>query len=230
MSAIRRTAVVASAAALLAAVACGGGGNGTAGKSPQQIVKDARQAATHAKTVHVAGTINQSGQKLALNLREKTGAGAKGSITLGGSKIQLIRTSKAAFIKAGSKFYAQQGLPGQAAKLIAGKWFKVPGGAGGFSDVKSLTNLKTLFSQVLTVKGKKLKKTGTSTRHGVDVVGVKDTSGNGTLYVQTSGKPYPAEVAKGKQGSIRFTDWNAKVTVHAPKNAVDISQLQGSSG
>jgi hypothetical protein len=227
MSASRRFGVAVSAAALLAAAACGGGGNGTASKSAKQIVKDARQAATKADTVHVAGTIKQGSKKVSLDLHEKAGTGAKGTITLGGSKVHLIRTSKAIFIKGSPDFYTKQGAPSQLAKVVGGKWFKVPGGAGGFGNFESFTDPKTLFSNVLKPQGS-LKKVGTSTRHGIDVVGVKDTGdGGGTLYVRTSGTAYPVEVAKGNQGSIRFTDWNGKVSISAPKNAVNPAQLRG---
>ena len=71
---------------------------------------------------------------------------------------------------------------------------------------------------------------GTSTVSGQAVVGVKDTAQGETLYVATTGKPYPCELAKSGTGGgkIAFTEWDKPVTLKAPANAVDIEQLQKS--
>jgi hypothetical protein len=53
-------------------------------------------------------------------------------------------------------------------------------------------------------------------------------SGAGTLYVATTGTPYPLEILKkgGSGGSILFDRWNQPVTLTAPANAININQLQ----
>ena len=58
---------------------------------------------------------------------------------------------------------------------------------------------------------------------------VTDASHGGTLDVATTGKPYPIQIRKSGKGGgkISFDRWNAPVTLAAPKNAIDLSQLQG---
>ena len=91
----------------------------------------------------------------------------------------------------------------------------------------TLTNVRTLFSQLLSSHGK-LEKGSTSTVNGQKVLAVKDTTNGGTLYVATSGKPYPIEVIKSGSdgGQITFDHFNQTVSLSPPANSIDISQLQ----
>ena len=61
------------------------------------------------------------------------------------------------------------------------------------------------------------------------MIGIKSSEG-GTLYVATTGEPYPVEIAQNSgdsTGAVHFDAWNEKVDVQAPKDAVDISALNG---
>ena len=60
---------------------------------------------------------------------------------------------------------------------------------------RPLTDIHPLFAQLLSPHGKKLKTGAVSTVAGQKVVAV--TGGDGTLYVATTGKPYPLELFKG---------------------------------
>jgi hypothetical protein len=56
------------------------------------------------------------------------------------------------------------------------------------------------------------------------------SSAGGSLYVATTGEPYPVEIAQGSgtsTGAVHFDDWNEPVDIVAPKNAVDIAKLKG---
>jgi hypothetical protein len=59
------------------------------------------------------------------------------------------------------------------------------------------------------------------------VIAVKDTTNGGTLYVATTGEPYPIEVVKNGSagGQIAFDPFNQPVRLTPPSNAIDISQL-----
>ena len=61
------------------------------------------------------------------------------------------------------------------------------------------------------------------------MLAITDTSRGGTLYVATTGPPYPVAVTKAgtSSGRVLFTNWNAPVSVLAPTNAIDITQLAG---
>jgi hypothetical protein len=74
----------------------------------------------------------------------------------------------------------------------------------------------------------KLAKGGTSTVAGQKVIAVNDTTMGGTLYVATTGEPYPVEVAKAGSGGGRvvFDHYNQPVSLTAPADAIDITKLQ----
>jgi hypothetical protein len=59
-------------------------------------------------------------------------------------------------------------------------------------------------------------------------VGVSDQTKGGTLYIATTGKPYPVQITKtgGGGGAVSFQGWNRPVTIIAPANALDINQLR----
>ena len=67
----RGLAIVLVAAAVLA-TGCGGGSkaNGEATKTPEEVVSDAKDAATSASAVHVAGAIVDAGVPLTLDLQK----------------------------------------------------------------------------------------------------------------------------------------------------------------
>ena len=71
-------------------------------------------------------------------------------------------------------------------------------------------------------------KGASTTLIGQKVLAVKDTSAGGTLYVATTGPPYPVDVSKGGTGGGRivFDGWNQPVSITAPASAIDVTQLQ----
>ena len=60
------------------------------------------------------------------------------------------------------------------------------------------------------------------------MVGLTDQTQGGTLYVATSGKPYPVKLAKGGAGggTLTFDRWNQPVSITPPANAIDLAQLR----
>ncbi len=66
--------------------------------------------------------------------------------------------------------------------------------------------------------------------NGQKVIGLTDGRGGGTLYVATTGQPYPIQLVSpgnGAEGKITFDQWGTTVTIAAPKSAIDISKLTG---
>jgi len=218
-------------APLLAAVVLSGcgsssSGNGIASKSPEQIVAAARAAADGAATVHVAGTLRSEGKPLTIDMELVKAKGGRGSITLEGVSINLIRVGGAVYINGSQAFYRRIAGPA-AAKLLQGKWLKAPENSGNFASLASLTDLSKLVDTTLASHGK-LARDGTKTVDGQKVVAVTDVSQGGTLYVATVGTPFPIDIAKdgGSGGRITFDRWNKPVTLTAPANAININQLQ----
>jgi hypothetical protein len=218
-------------AALLAG--CGGGkkesaSNGEASKSANQVLADAKAAATSADSVHVAGSIVSEGTPIKLDLSMASGKGAKGSMSTSGLSFDLVRVGDTVYIQGSDAFYKH--FAGAAvAQLLHGKWLKASVTQGQLKSLAPLTSIGALFTGISKNHGKLARK-GTTTYHGQKVVEVRDTSDNSKLYVAATGKPYPVAIVGAKQGqsgTVAFDDWNSHVSLSTPKDAVDISQLGG---
>jgi hypothetical protein len=220
----RRFAI--AALVLLALAGCGGGSksNGEAGKSPEQVVRDAQQAATGAPSVHVSGHITDNGTPLAVDLTIVKGKGGKGTMAESGATFQLVRIGNTAYIK-GSDAFLRRVAGAGAAALLHGKWLKGSATSGRLAALTPLTDTQKLFKSALGQHGKLANK-GETTYQGQKVVEIDDTTEGGKLYVAAQGTPYPVALAGSKQqGSLQFDQWGAGATISAPQGAVDLSQL-----
>jgi hypothetical protein len=202
--------------------------NGEASKSPTQVLADAKAAATKADSVHVAGSIVSEGTPIKLDLSMARGKGAKGSMSTNGLSFDLVRVGDTVYIKGSDEFYKH--FAGAAvAQLLHGKWLKASASTGQLKSLAPLTSIGALFTGISTHHGK-LASEGATTYHGQKVAEVRDTSDNSKLYVAATGKPYPVAIVGAKQGqsgTVTFDDWNSRVSLSAPKDAIDISQLGG---
>ena len=231
---MRRFSACAVPAVILAfaIAACGGSSgsasssdNGISSKSPDQIVSAVNTAVNGVNSVHVAGAVSNGGSKTTLDLNLVNGKGGKGTMSQSGLAFKIVAVGNQVYINGSNAFWQKFG-GSAAAQLLSGKWLKAPA-TGQLSSIASLTNVHTLFNQLLSSHGK-LAKGSTTTVHGQKVIAVNDTTNGGTLYVATTGKPYPIELNKSGSdgGQITFDQFNQPVTLAAPSNSIDISKLQ----
>jgi len=225
---IRMAAFAASALFVVSAIsACGGSSdNGVASKSPDAIVTAATGAIDGVKSVHVSGSIISGGSPITLNLNLVSGKGGRGEMSENGLSFQLVEVGQFVYINGSPAFWRHFG-GAAAAQLFQGKWLKAPASTGSLASLASLTNLHQLLSALLSSHGT-LTKGATTTVNGQKAVAVNNTSKGGTLYVATTGKPYPVKILKtGSQGGhLVFDRYNESVSLTAPPKAIDISQLQ----
>jgi hypothetical protein len=232
-----RGLVVAAALVLLIALPAGCGGssssssssssNGVADKSPADILAATKVAADAAKTVHVSGSIVSGGSPITLDMNLLAGKGGRGQLSESGLAFELIQVGKTVYIKGSPAFYKKIGGTA-AAQLLQGKWLKAPASNSDFASLSQLTDLRQLVDQTLETHGSSLTKGGSSTIAGQKVVGITDKAKGGTLYIATTGQPYPVQIVKtgSSGGKITFDRWNSSVTLAAPANAIDVAQLQ----
>jgi hypothetical protein len=224
-----RASLLAGLALFVGALAgCGGGGSKSssiASKSPAEIVAAAKAAADEAASVHIAGTVSE-GSPLSLDIQLLSGTGGRGRITQNGVSFELIALGRTVYIKGTPAFYRRIG-GAAAAQLLQGKWLKAPATAGEFSSISSLTDLRKLIDTTLATHGS-LAKGATTTIGGQQAIAVKDLTKGGVLYVASTGKPYPLEIAKAgpSGGRIIFDRWNQAVTISPPLNAINLNQLR----
>jgi hypothetical protein len=203
-------------------------GNGVAEKSPARIVAIATAAATAAESVHVAGSILSEGKPISLNMELDAEKGGKGRVTLGNLSVDVVNVDRAVYVKAGSAFYSRFAGPA-AARLLQTKWLRGSSVTGPLASFTSLTELRKLLSSTLAGHGT-LARGSNTTIDGQRAVGVTDAAGGGTLYVASTGTPYPLEIVKrGSDASMLklvFDGWNQPVSLAVPPNPLDIHQLQ----
>ncbi len=200
--------------------------NGVTSESPTGIVATAKAAADGASSVHVAGSITSGTTPLTLDLSLLAGKGGRGRITENGIGFDLIVTKETVYINGSPAFYRKIG-GNSAAQLFQGKWLKAPASGSDFASIASLTDLRKLLDTTLTNHGT-LKAGATTTVDGQKVVGITDTTKHGTLYIATTGRPYPIQISKedADGGKITFDRWNAPVSLTPPANAVDVAKLE----
>lgn len=221
------TGALAIATLTLLAAACGGSGsssNGEAGKAPTMIYADAKRAALSAKTVHVAGTITDSGNLLNLDLVIANGSG-KGTMSEGGLSFEIIRIGETAYLKASDAFL-RRFAGAAAATRFHDTWLKGSVKSGVLASITPLTDLTKLFNGAFGTHGK-LEKQAETSYNGQKVVAIKDLSDGSTTYIAATGTPYPAGAKEGgsSKGAVTFDKWNASASISAPKGAVDIGKL-----
>jgi hypothetical protein len=216
-------------AATLAAVAllagCGGSGgaktNGEASKTADQIVADAKAAALAASSVHVSGS---AGSALVINLHLVAGKGGEGRMTANGLAFDIIRIDDSAYFRGDAAFWRQFG-GNAAATLSKGKWPKAPAATGRLASLTPLTDISKLFTAMFASHGT-LTVGKETTIGGQPAIGIVDSSQGGTLYIATTGKPYPVAIRKSGSGAINFDEWDKAVPLKAPSSSVDFSQLK----
>lgn len=231
---MRRRTISFLLAALLSALlavliaGCGGSssGNGVASKSPTEILAATKAAADGATSVHVAGALSSGGSPITLNLDLVAGHGGRGQLSENGLAFELIVVGGTAYIKGSPSFYSHFG-GAAAVQLFQGKWLKASATSGELATLASLTDLGRLLDQALSSHGT-FTKGPTTTISGQPVIELKDTAGDGSLFVATTGPPYPIEIVRrgSESGHVTFTRWNEPVSLSAPANAIDLSQLQ----
>jgi hypothetical protein len=206
--------------------------NGVASKTPTQILSTAKAAAAASASVRVAGSIVSEGKPISINMELVGRNEGKGSVTLEGLQIRLIDVDRAVFVKGSKAFYTRFAGP-RAAKLLQGKWIEGSADQGPLASFAALADLDKVIDSTLADHGT-LSPAGRATIRGKSAVGVTDATEDGTLYVATTGVPYPLEIIKsgaqggsaGRAGRIVFDRWNKPVSLAAPANSISLSHLE----
>jgi hypothetical protein len=203
--------------------------NGVTSKSADQILSTAITAAEAAKSVHVAGVIKSGSQSIGLDLSIVQGKGASGTISEGSASFKLVDVGGNFYMQPDPAFLLKFAHSKAAADLFKGKWLKGSSTDANFASFGELTSIKTLMGSLTQAHGT-LTKGATSTLGGQSVIALKSSKG-GTMYVATTGQPYPLQVSKnggGQSGKVTFSDYNKAFTITAPANSINIEQLEKS--
>lgn len=227
----RSAAIAAIGASSLAAAACGGPTASTLSAAPSasatadplahltgyQVATQAIADLEAAKSLTIAGTVDQSGQATTVNLRLKPGKGCWGTVVDGSvGAIKLVVIGSTVYFNPDDKFWkANAGSDASAVTaLIGGRYIKTSTSASGMADFASLCNLShTMASDGLKGNTKAAAKEPVTTLSGVRVLPLKAASS--TVYVTDTSKPQFVEIysPKGAPDGAGKVDFQVGVPV-----------------
>ncbi|HEY7145177.1 MAG TPA: hypothetical protein VH637_13110 [Streptosporangiaceae bacterium] len=237
---MRTGAIVLAAGAAIALAGCGGSSgpassvaSATAAPANGKLTADAiiaqlKTAMKNANSVHVAGTVTDSGTSDSLDLAMTTAGSLSGTISSAGTKLEIIEAGSTAYIKVTNGFLKLAHAPAGVCAKFCGKYV-----ATSQADSKQITgdlSLTKLLQQI-TQSMPKFTKVGTTTVNGQQAVVLHGNDGS-ILDVAGSGPPYPLRAIAPKssnEGQLDFTDWNAVPAIAAPpaSQVISLSQLAG---
>jgi len=197
--------------------------------APATIDKDARAALGSLKSVHIAGTIDDNGSNISLDMSLDNKGNCVGSLTNAGQKVNLIAVAGGpVYMKADTSFWQNAaGMQPATAAVFGSKW--VTGASlASFGKICNLTQFAKSINST-TVAEDKAKFVGTGNVNGVDVVKIqvldKDKT-TSTLFVDASAPHNVVQVAgpKGK-GAVTFSQFNVAVKTTAPTGALNLDNF-----
>jgi hypothetical protein len=202
--------------------------NGVAAKTPAEILSAAKAAAAAAASVHVAGSIVSEGKPISLDMELVGRNEGKGSVTLEGLGIGLIDVDGAVFVKGSRAFYTRFAGT-KVARLLQDRWIEGSAKRGPLASFAALADLDEVIDSTLADHGT-LSRAPLAEVRGKQAVGVTDATRDGTLYVATTGVPYPLEIkssaaAGARAETVVFDRWNEPVSLAAPADSISLSRL-----
>ncbi len=225
----RRSALAAPAAIVLCLLAiilasCGGSNaNDIASKSPEQILASARQAALRASSVHIVNNAAQGRLRFASD-QELDQSGGRARVKLAGLSFEVTRTGNTLYLT-GNPAFARRLEHTIGIHLTPGTWLKAAANNPQLAQLAYLTELDKQLTVQLTVP-RPLAKGPASTLDGQPAITLNHKAKlyNGTLYIATTGNPYPIKQTKqGREtGQTTYTNWNQPITIAAPANTIPL--------
>jgi hypothetical protein len=206
-----------------------GSNNGVSKKSAADIVTAASAATGAAKSFTYGGKVSQDGTTTTMKLSVNTAGDGQGTVSQGGQPIKLVKVGDTVYFQATKAFWTKN-EGARAAQLIGNRWLSVPSSDSDFADILSLLDATQVAGQFSDISGTSFTKGKTSTINGQPVIAVsgKDSSGGGTVYVATTGKPYFIRVTSNGT-SLTFSNYNKPVNPSVPPKSIDVSSLGGTT-
>ncbi len=202
--------------------------NGVAALDPKAIVDKAVGALGSAKSFTLKGDITTDSQKIGLDVKV-SGSDVLGTMTLDGARVELLRVGGQMFIRPDEKFWTQTvGDAGATmVQLMGDKWAKLSSKDADFQEFFQIAEPAELLKPEGT-----LSKGATKTVNGVEAIGIVEAGADGgTLYVATTGEPYPVLVeGPAGQGQLAFGDFGATfddIKAPAAADVIDLDKLMG---
>ncbi|MGY1720189.1 hypothetical protein ACI8AG_14200 [Blastococcus sp. SYSU DS0552] len=221
---IPQLAVAAASALLL--TACGSS-SPLDGMTGPEVADAAADALEEAGSFHVTGTMAEGGEEGELDLHLQ-GDDVTGSVTMGGSEIELLRVDGEVYLQAPSDFWASFGMPAEMASQFDGRWVIVPGEAvAEFEEI----SLDGFVQQFRDPDSEIAEEVSSEELDGEDVVVVEQEDGS-RLFVADDEPAYPLQVTTGEggdSGTVTFSRFGEEEEISAPADPIDLMSMMGVS-
>ena len=185
--------------------------------SPKVLYDQMRKNVAAASSVHIKGQVTTGGKKITIDIAgDRDGKNTKAKVSDGTGEVELLTTGGNTYIKADNAYWTKN-ASAAAAKIAAGKYVKIPSGAGtGGLKVGSL--LDGAFTD-LPLSGT-LQKVESTDVDGTPAYLLADRlkPQSGQIYLTADGKANLLRIvsAKTNAGTLDFSEWNAVPPVSPP--------------
>lgn len=199
----------------------GAQGGALNGLSADQIASRATADLKVVSSVHVKGSVQSSGQTIALNLTLGT-QGCTGTMGISGEgSFVLLKIGKTLWIKPDDKFWKHAaGSAGSAVTdLMSGKYIKTSAKGSSLASIGALCN-PAQFAKSFGSNMTGMAKGSTTTIAGQPALQIKDSGDAASAFVTVDAKPQFLRLdGGGSNGRLDFTDYNAPLHLTAPPAA-----------
>jgi hypothetical protein len=189
--------------------------NPLAGLTGDQIAARAVADLKAASSVHIAGSITESGSSYGVDLTAGT-TGCTGTLAVPGKgSFALLKIGQTLWIRPDTRFWRSAGASAAVLRLVGGKWIQTSARDANFSSVTMLCSPAQLAGAL----GSKLTgvvKGPTTVIAGQSAQQLRDTSTSHSAYVTVSATPEFLRLSGGSSGQLDFSDYNAPVTLTPP--------------
>jgi uncharacterized protein YcfL len=220
-------ALLAATLLVLALTACGSSENGVASKSAADVLAAARAAANSASSVQVISKASIARAKSTLNASYARSQ-ARVQSSLFNINYEVIRDGNTLYVK-GNKVFDKRLEERLGVKIPPNTWLKGSTKTGHLAQIGPETEAAQELPIILAGSGQ-LTKEQTTKIDGQPAIALRQARklSTATLYVATTGKPYPLRLSKTgtESGQTTFTNWNTPIHIDPPTNAIELSQLQ----
>lgn len=198
--------------------------NGVSALTADQILAKATAALKAAKSFRMKGDVSSEGEKVKLDVKVNN-TDTSGTVEVNGAPVEIIKVGTSLYFKGSEAFWkAVGGAKGeQIAILLKDKWAKAPTSDKQYSSLASLVDPDKLLDPEGTIT-----KGSAKDINGTPAIGlVSSKADGGTLYVATTGEPYPLRLeGPPSQGAIDFSEFGATFDIKAPTGeVVDLEKL-----
>jgi hypothetical protein len=217
-----RTALTFTAVSALCVTAagCGSGGGPLAGLSAKQVLSKAVSDLKSASSFHIAGTVDEQGTTISLDLTYKHGIGCEGTLGLASKgSIYLLVIGGTAWLKPDQAYWESNAGSSAPAVIaaIGGKYLTAPTSSSSISGLAQLCNANSLASSFTSPKD--IAKGSTSTINGQQALALDDPAKSSALYVTDTSSPQMLRLTSaqsGNSGRVDFTGYGASVILTPP--------------